>query len=512
MAAVTLMPGVDALAVQDLNDRSRIQLDDGSTVQNPLPLPPYLGDGNTLRVGDVTSELTGVLGYSFGAYEVHPTGPVEFTRLNARPDGAPEVGPSLVTVAGFNVLNYFTTIDTGDPVCGPLLDQGCRGADNIFEFDRQRDKILAALSILDADVVGLIEIENAPDDGPVADLVDGLNGLLGAGTYDYIPTGAIGGDAIRQALIYRPAAVTPVGAFAVLDSSVDPTFLDTKNRPVLAQSFAQAFSGEVFTVAVNHLKSKGSDCDDVGDPDTGDGQGDCNLTRTSAAAALAAWLATDPTGSGSPDTLIVGDLNAYAMEDPVVALESAGYVDLIESLVGIDYGSGAYSFTFLGQSGYLDHALASPALAADAVSGAALWHINSPEPRGLDYNDFNQPGLYSADEFRSSDHDAAVVGLYPDEDEDGVWDGLDFCPGTVIPESVPEIRLGVNHFALVDDDFLFDTTPPEGEGPGDAFTTLDTAGCSCEQIIELQGLGKGLRKFGCPPEVMRDWVELMANP
>jgi predicted extracellular nuclease len=505
-------PGADALALQDLNDLSRIQLDDGSTVQNPMPLPPYLGDGNTLRIGDVTSELTGVLGYSFGSYEVHPTGPVEFTRLNARPDGAPEVGPSLVTVAGFNVLNYFTTIDDGGPICGPLLDQGCRGADSIFEFERQRDKILAALSILNADIVGLIEIENAPDDGPVVDLVDGLNGLLGAGTYDYIPTGAIGGDAIRQALIYRPAAVTPVGAFAVLDSSVDPTFLDTKNRPVLAQSFAQAFSGEVFTVAVNHLKSKGSDCDDVGDPDTGDGQGNCNLTRTSAAAALAAWLATDPTGSGSPDALIVGDLNAYAMEDPVVALETAGYIDLIESLVGSGYGSGAYSFTFLGQSGYLDHALASPELAADAVSGAALWHINAPEPRGLDYNDFNQPGLYSPDEFRSSDHDAAVVGLYPDEDEDGVWDGLDFCPGTVIPESVPEIRLGVNHFALVDDDFLFDTTPPEGEGPGDAFTTLDTAGCSCEQIIELQGLGKGLRKFGCPPEVMRDWVELMASP
>ena len=35
-----------------------------------------------------------------------------------------------------------------------------------------------------------------------------------------------------------------------------------------------------FTVAVNHFKSKGSACNDVGDPDTGDGQGNCNLTRT----------------------------------------------------------------------------------------------------------------------------------------------------------------------------------------------------------------------------------------
>ncbi|MBU0717424.1 MAG: hypothetical protein KJ749_04175, partial [Planctomycetes bacterium] len=44
-------PGPPALALQDLNDRSRIQLDDGSTAQNPAPAP-YMGSGNTLRVGD----------------------------------------------------------------------------------------------------------------------------------------------------------------------------------------------------------------------------------------------------------------------------------------------------------------------------------------------------------------------------------------------------------------------------------------------------------------------------
>ena len=91
------------------------------------------------------------------------------------------------------------------------------------EFTRQRDKIIAALTAIDADVVGLIEIENHPGDVPTADLVSGLNDVMGAGTYDYIATGAIGTDAIRQAFIYKPATVTPVGAYAVLDSSVDPT-------------------------------------------------------------------------------------------------------------------------------------------------------------------------------------------------------------------------------------------------------------------------------------------------
>ena len=36
-------------------------------------------------------------------------------------------------------------------------------------------------------------------------LVDGLNAAMGAGTYEYIHTGVIGTDAIKVALIYKPA-------------------------------------------------------------------------------------------------------------------------------------------------------------------------------------------------------------------------------------------------------------------------------------------------------------------
>ena len=148
----------------------------------------------------------------------------------------------------------------------------------------------------------------------------------------------------------------------------------------------------------------------IGDPDTGDGQGNCNVTRTNAATALATWMAGDPTGSGSSDNLIVGDLNSYAMEDPIVAIEAAGYTDLVEQFVGTGFADGAYSFNFFSQSGYLDHALASPSVLG-RVTGADFWHVNADEPSGLDYNSFNQPGLYNPDPFRSSDHDPVVVGL-----------------------------------------------------------------------------------------------------
>lgn len=401
-------PGAPANALQDLNDRSRIQMDDGSNVQNPLPLPPYLGPDNTLRTGDTIPSLTGALGFAFGAYEIHPTESVDFTRVNNRP-AVPDVGGSIV-VGAFNVLNYFTTLDDSGPICGPNADQDCRGADNAFEFTRQRDKIISAITTMDADVLGLMELENHPADVPIADLVDGLNAATAPGMYAYIATGAIGSDAIRDGLIYQPASVTPVGPFAILDTSVDPRFNDDKNRPVLAQTFQENGTDDLVTVAVNHFKSKGSPCDDVGDPDIGDGQGNCNLTRTAAAEALADWLLTDPTGSGDPDFLITGDLNAYAMEDPITTLEAAGYTDLMEVFLGTGFNAGAYSFNFFSQSGYLDHGLVNDTLLAQ-VTGAAFWHINADEPRALDYNDFNQPDLFNPDPYRSSDHDPVLVGI-----------------------------------------------------------------------------------------------------
>jgi Ca2+-binding RTX toxin-like protein len=354
-----------------------------------------------------------VLEQRFGVYRVQPVGAVSFDPDNPRPAVIDPVNGRL-RVAATNVLNYFTTFDTtpgsnnGPYICGPLLNQECRGANNAFEFARQRDKIINVILGLDADVIGLMEIENNPG-ASVQDLVDGLNAASAPGTYAFINTGTIGTDAIKVALLYRPAKVTPVGAYAILDSTVDPTFIDTLNRPVLAQTFEENLTGERFTVAVNHLKSKGSACS--GDPDIGDGQGNCNLTRLNAAIAEANWLAGDPTNSGDPDFIIVGDMNSYAMEDPINALEGLGFTNLINAFAGPD----AYSYVFSGQSGYLDHALATSTLNAQTM-GATEWHVNADEPIALDYNEeFKTPNqvitFYSPEPFRASDHDPLVVGL-----------------------------------------------------------------------------------------------------
>jgi hypothetical protein len=126
------------------------------------------------------------------------------------------------------------------------------------------------------------------------------------------------------------------------------------------------------------------------------------------------------------NVLVMGDLNSYGAEEPITDLEAGsglegttlstgGMVNLVaRDIPALE----RYSYIFSpGQSGYLDHALASPNL-APLVSDTAVWYVNADEPAVLDYNtDFRTTGggsgedLYAPIPFRSSDHDPVIVGL-----------------------------------------------------------------------------------------------------
>ncbi len=427
-------PGPAALALQAANDLNRIIVDDELNNQNPDPIRfgrggNPLSASNTLRGGDTATGIVGVMTYTWAgnaasgnAYRLRPVnalggGVPNFIAANPRPDLPVNVGGDM-QVAAFNVLNYFNTF-TGCTLGIGGAPTDCRGAENATEFERQNAKLIQAILRLDAEVLGLIEIEN-DGYGPtsaLAELVNRLNAATAPRTYAFIDvdaaTGqvnALGTDAIKVALIYKPALVEPVGQTAALNTVAFVNGGDgaPRNRPALAQTFRYRASGEDVTVVVNHFKSKGSPCDV---PDAGDGSGNCNIVRRNAAQELITWLATNPTGTGDPDILIMGDLNSYAQEEPINVIRAAGYTDLARAFIG----DSTYSYVFNGQWGSLDYALASPAALAK-ISGVSEYHINADEPNVLDYNtNFKSAGqiasLFAPDQYRTSDHDPILVGL-----------------------------------------------------------------------------------------------------
>ncbi|MEV0587611.1 ExeM/NucH family extracellular endonuclease [Nonomuraea sp. NPDC050310] len=363
-------PGVTVEA----NLARSLLLDDGSGDSDPQTVP------YSVRNGDTVKGLTGVLGYSFNLYRLQPVKPVDFAATNPRPAQPAKVGGN-VTVASINTLNWFTTL-------------GSRGARTPEEQKRQLTKLVAALKGLDADVVGLMEVEN---NGQVAlqALVDAVNAEVGAGTYAALKHPFPGTDVIQVGAIYKPAKVKPVGETL---SSEDPV----NNRPPLIQTFRRVSGGQPFTIAVNHLKSKQS-CPASG-PDTDQGQGCWNPTRVRQAEALVKLLDT----LDVPHPIILGDINAYSEEDPIHTLESASYTSLTKKFVPL---ADRYSYVFEGRSGELDHALVGKQL-LKRVTGATIWHINADEPRILaPYGTGHRPDLYQANAFRSSDHDPVLIGL-----------------------------------------------------------------------------------------------------
>ncbi|MEM8554802.1 MAG: ExeM/NucH family extracellular endonuclease [Pseudomonadota bacterium] len=449
-------PDVDGYTahLEDLGQR-QIILDDTNNVDNA-----YLGDDdvinlpdggfsvdNFLRGGDSVTDLTGVLSWTWAgssdteAWRLRPTeaAPITFDSNSERDEAPDDVGGT-IKVASFNVLNFFTTIDDGsNSGVNDSPNGDPRGANSEAELTRQTDKLVDAMLKMDVDVFGLVEIENEFGDQngdgrfAVQFLVDALNAEAGPGVYDFVDPGVptIGGDVITGAFIYDTTTVeiTEGTNPAILDDSSNPlSFANavfdgpSTNRAAFATSFTEIGSGESFIAAVNHFKSKGSINPAPGNTDAGDGAGNNNAIRLQASQSLDAWLDTDPTGSGTDRVIILGDLNAYAKEDPITFLESQGYTDLArDPLLGA--GDDAYSYLFDSQLGTLDYAMSNAAL-TPFVTGATEWHINADEVPLLDYNDdildsgerdFNEePGgtdLYNADPFRTSDHDPVIVGL-----------------------------------------------------------------------------------------------------
>jgi predicted extracellular nuclease len=200
-----------------------------------------------------------------------------------------------------------------------------------------------------------------------------------------------GGDRITVGLFYRSDMLEAIGPAQTLTGGEFE-----KSRQPQAQLFQQLPDGEKVLVVVNHLKSKGSCPDSGADMNQRDGQGCWNPVRLASAKRMAAWARNVALAGGTDNILILGDMNAYRNEDPIVAIRDAGFTELMD-----DEQGEVYSFVFRGQRGTLDFAFASQEL-LEYVQGALIWNVNAAFPANVD---LPKPWL------RFSDHDPVVIDL-----------------------------------------------------------------------------------------------------
>ncbi|MBL9117383.1 MAG: ExeM/NucH family extracellular endonuclease [Verrucomicrobiaceae bacterium] len=372
---------------ESFDTRRKLILDDASIEAYP-DITPYFNAQFTRRCGDTTSTLTGFLSYSSGDNKLQPTVAPVFVDSNPRPSTPPTVGGRL-KIASMNALNYFTTL-------------GSRGATNTTELQRQQDKLVAQIIGLNADVLGLIEIEN---NGTIAldTLIAAVNANLGSTVYARVPEPAgTGGDLVRVAFIYKPSTVTPDATSYTDGDSV-------WNRWPLAVTFTETSTSARFIACVNHFKAKAGSGATGLDVDQNDGQGAFNERRRQQAARLITFLTAVRSASGTDNVLVLGDLNANTEEDPVDMLRAAGYADQLAL-----HEPGTWSYNFDAARGQLDHALATSSLTPQ-LTGAAIWHINADEPAFLDYSIIGkttqQQTINVGTFYRASDHDPVIVGL-----------------------------------------------------------------------------------------------------
>lgn len=369
------LPGVDANNIATLNEQHKLTLNSSSFT--------YTDSNKTLRTGSKVTRLQGTLYYSNGVYSITPTVQPVFSG-NERTFSPGDVGACNLKVASFNVEYYIAK--------SSLWGKGY-GADNLAEFDRQRTKILAALKGLDADVYALCEVGQG--NTSVTDLVNGLNEVTSSVNYDYVADNDYHDTTFtKNIFIYNKTKVIPY-------KSIYKFGVSGYQLRQIAQAFDLKSNGERLIISVNHLKSK-SGSGTGNNADIGDGQGSYNYQRKNQAQLVVNTLNTLTSYYADPDVLVVGDMNAYSMEDPIKIYTNNGLVNQLKR-----YSPSDYSYVYNGAVGYLDHSLATATL-SQQVTGARPWHINADEPS---YFDYNYSTYYSADPYRCSDHDPILTGV-----------------------------------------------------------------------------------------------------
>ncbi len=345
---------------QSANDANpeRIQIDDSL----------FDGFAPGVSIGDVLDDVTGVVSYSFGNFEVLPTVAPSVIEAN---EFAPEVtalqtGGGALSIASFNVLN----LDPNDADGDADVASG--------RFAAIAEQIVNNLAT--PDIVSLQEVQdgNGSDTGELSAeatlqaLIDAIE-AAGGPTYEFFEiapdaeftTGGQPGGNIRNAFLYNPTRVSldAENSFLLDETTlaplgVDVTTFDGTRRPLVG-SFN--FAGHTVTVVNNHFTSLGGSQPLFGafqPPEVGGAD-----RRFEQATAVNAFVDALLAEDANAQIVVTGDLNDFEFSPTldVIAGEEAEQV-LFNQVLDIDPSEDRFSFIFQGNANQLDHFLVTSAL------------------------------------------------------------------------------------------------------------------------------------------------------
>jgi len=374
-----------------MNDRGGITIGEGDL--NPERVQIFYDSGVApigvkpdAVTGDLLGDVTGVMSYFGGNYELIPTAigstgggdplPRETTGLD---------GDSRhVTIAAYNVEN----LDPSDPQA---------------KFDQLGLDI--AVNLGAPDIVGLEEVQDADGAGAGTNYSGAvtaqklIDAIVAAGGPQYVyieiaPTAnnSTGGEPngnIRQGFLYNPERVSYV------DGSIDQiedgnlangdTYLNSR-KPLVADF---VFNGETITVIDVHNYSRGGSQEPFGQTQPALNNGDDRrLEQTLYVKQYVEGLVGE---DDDARVVVMGDFNAFQFEPSLTQLESGGALTNLSNLLSPEE---RFSYVFEGNSQQIDHMLVSPVFYADAEFD--IVHMNAGQPSA------SQP----------TDHDGIVSRLF----------------------------------------------------------------------------------------------------
>ena len=286
---------------------------------------------------------------------------------NTRADleaGIPDLGDYRLLVCGFNLENYYMTLNE-------------MGARTEQERQRQRAKVRKALKKINADIFGLVELQQGNE--AITEIVNDLNKALPERNYDFFHDSEAG-TYQKVDFVYDKNKVEAI------NTPVE-TEVETQNRKKMI-CFREKETGEKFIYSINHFKSMNTGGED--------------RRVNEAKAVIKLYNSYRQNGNiREKDVLFMGDMNCYAFTEPIKVFTENGMIDLHRAF----HADSSYSYMFGGMASYIDHAISNGTMYRQ-VTGMSGFHINSDEDDKYNYQ-------RSADEtmFRCSDHDPVLVGL-----------------------------------------------------------------------------------------------------